>query len=336
VPRACEARGGTLGSRLDHERRSPTAERLIVVSLRLPLTIRRSGGTWQAHPSSGGLVAALGPLAEQLDAHWIGWDGDAGGSEEPGRREVLATWEREHGFVPVHLPPETVEGFYDRYSNATLWPLLHGFPARIDLDRGSWRSYREANERFAGAIGARARPGDLIWIHDYQLALVPGLVRERLPDAVIGFFLHVPFPSAEIFRILPDRESMLRGMLGADLIGFQTDSHLHEFRRAVLEVLALGNRMDEVAIDGRSTALAAIPVGIVVEAWETLLEQRDVRERIERRRAGAGDLRTILAVDRLDDTKGIPERLRAFRELLRRRREWHGRAQLLQVAVPSR
>jgi trehalose 6-phosphate synthase/phosphatase len=208
----------------------------------------------------------------------------------------------------------------------------------VELDPATWQAYREANQRFADAVAARARPGDLIWIHDYQLALVPALVRERLPDATIGFFLHVPFPSSEIFRILPDRDALLRGLLGADLVAFQTHAYLHDFRRSLLEVLGLASQMDRVDVDGRAVAVTAAPIGIVVEEWDALLRRRDVAERVRRRRAGAATakLRTILAVDRLDDTKGIPERLRAFRQLLRGHPEWHGRVQLVQVAVPSR
>ncbi|HEY2888310.1 MAG TPA: bifunctional alpha,alpha-trehalose-phosphate synthase (UDP-forming)/trehalose-phosphatase [Candidatus Limnocylindrales bacterium] len=313
-------------------------ERLLVVSNRLPLTIRRSGGTWQASQSAGGLVAALGPLAQRLDAQWIGWAGDAAATDEPDRRALLDTWERDRGFVSVDLSRSLVERFYDGYCNSTLWPLLHGFPTRVELDPGTWQAYREANQRFADAVVARARPDDLIWVHDYQLALVPALIRERLPQARIGFFLHVPFPSSELFRILPDRDAFLHGLLGADLVAFQTHANLHDFRRSLLEVLGLASQMDRVDVDGRAVAVAAAPIGIVVEAWDALLRRRDVADRIRRRRVAAADpgIRTIIAVDRLDDTKGIPERLRAFRALLRGHPEWLGRVQLVQVAVPSR
>jgi trehalose 6-phosphate synthase/phosphatase len=315
---------------------APTAERLIVVSLRLPLTVRRASGSWQAQPSAGGLVSALGPLADRLDAQWIGWAGEPGGTDDAGRREVLAAWQRDHGYVAVDLEPALARTFYDGYSNATLWPLLHGFPGRIEFDHRTWLGYREANERFAGAVVERHRPGDLVWINDYQLALVPGLVRARIPDARIGFFLHVPFPASEIFRILPDRAALLQGILGADLIGFQTHGDLHDFRRAVQAVLGLSSHLDRVDVDDRPVALAALPVGIVVADWDRRLASRRVISRIRERATASDGRRTILAVDRLDYTKGIPERLLAYRELLRRRPELRRRIQLLQVAVPSR
>jgi trehalose 6-phosphate synthase/phosphatase len=314
----------------------PIAERLIVVSLRLPLTLRRSSESWQASPSSGGLVAALGPLAAQLDAQWIGWSGDAVDLDDAERHAVLEAWRRDRGFVAVDLEPALARGFYEGYSNATLWPLLHGFPGRIEFDPRTWAAYRTANERFADAVVAHHRPGDLVWIHDYQLALVPELVRARIPGARIGVFLHVPFPAAEIFRILPQREEVLRGLLGSDLVAFQTHGYVHDFRRAILEVLGRSSRLDRVELDGRTVALAAVPIGIVVAEWERRLAEPAVQRRITERSSTSNDRRLIFAVDRLDYTKGIPERLRAFRELLRRQPQWRGRVQLMQVAVPSR
>ncbi len=313
-----------------------SSQRLVVVANRLPLRIRRSGAAWQAAPSPGGLVAALAPIAADLDAQWIGWAGANPGPDEAGRRALLDSWERDRGFIAVDLPADLVERYYDGYANSTLWPLLHGFPGRVRLDRETWLAYRDANQRFADRIVERYQPGDRIWVHDYHLALVPQLVRERLPDATIGFFLHIPFPSAEIFKILPERERLLRGLLGADLVAFQTHAHLHDFRRAVLEILGLETGMDRVDLGDRSVALAALPIGIVVGEWERRLASRKVQSVIRARREAPDRLRTIIAVDRLDDTKGIPERLRAFRQLLRTRPEWHGRVQLVQVAVPSR
>jgi trehalose 6-phosphate synthase/phosphatase len=283
-------------------------------------------------------VAALGPLAERLDAHWVGWPGDAASIDDAGRRALLASWERDRGIIAVELPAALTEKFYDGYSNSTLWPLLHGFPGLVQFDRSTWLAYRDANELFARAVVDHYRPGDLIWVHDYQLALVPELVRERLPDAAIGFFLHVPFAGSDSFRILPDREAFLRGMLGADLVAFQTHGHLHDFRRALLEVLALGSRMDRVDLEGRTVSLAALPIGIVTSEWQRLLDAPRIRDSIRHRleASSAANVQTILAVDRLDYTKGIPERLRAFRLLLRRNPRWHRRVQLIQVAVPSR
>jgi len=328
--------GPRAGRRLERGPHQLPVERLVVVANSLPLRIRRSGGRWQAAPSPGGLVAALGPIAADLEALWIGWAGGLPGPDEAERRAALHTVEREHGFVHVDLSARLVEGFYDGYANSTLWPLLHGFPGRVRIDHATWLAYREANARFASAIVERYRPGDLIWVHDYQLALVPQLVREHVPDAAIGFFLHVPFPGSDTFRILPDRESFLRGLLGSDLVAFQTYGHLHDFRRAVLEILGVGATMDHVELDGRRVALAALPIGIDTREWARRLAHPAIRDQIRERREVRERPRTVVAVDRLDDTKGIPERLRAFRLLLQTHPEWRARVQLVQVAVPSR
>ena len=312
-------------------------DRLLVVSNRLPLTTRRSGNEWRAERSSGGLVAALSPVMERARGMWIGWPGDAPAGDAAGREALLRSWEKQHRFVSVDLPPKVTRAFYEGYSNNTIWPLLHGFPTLVSFDHETWVAYRDANERFAAAILERSRPGDLVWIHDYQLMLVPAMLRAAQPDIRVGFFLHVPFPSPEVFRILPQREAILNGLLGSDLVGFQTHEHLGAFRRTLLQVLGTESRMDRVEIDGRIVSLEAHPIGIVTDEWERLATRdAGVARRVRDLHARHADRKLVLAVDRLDYTKGIPERLRAFRHFLLSRPEWRGRVTLLQVAVPSR
>ncbi len=313
------------------------SERLLIVSNRLPLTTRRAGTEWHADLSSGGLVAALTPVMERAKGLWIGWPGDAPTGDTDGRDALLRSWEKQHRFVAVDLPPRITRAFYEGYSNNTIWPLLHGFPTLVSFDRETWHAYRDANERFADTVLERAKPGDLVWIHDYQLMLVPSLLRAARPDIRIGFFLHVPFPPAEVFRILPQREEVLRGLLGADLIGFQTHEHLGAFRRTLLQVLGTESRMDRVEVDGRVVSLEAHPIGIVTDEWERLVtSNKSVGKRVAHLRARHAGRKLVLAVDRLDYTKGIPERLRAFRHFLITRPEWRGRVTMIQVAVPSR
>lgn len=312
-------------------------DRLLVVSNRLPLTTRRTGTEWHADLSSGGLVAALTPVMERAKGLWIGWPGDAPSGDATGRNALLRSWEKEHRFVSVDLPARITRAFYEGYSNNTIWPLLHGFPTLVSFDRETWPAYRDANERFAAAILERTKPGDLVWIHDYQLMLVPSLLRAARPGIKIGFFLHVPFPPAEVFRILPQREEVLHGLLGSDLIGFQTHEHLGAFRRTLLQVLGAESRMDRVEIDGRVVSLAAHPIGIVTDEWERLVSaDTGVAKRVADLRARHAGRQLVLAVDRLDYTKGIPERLRAFRHFLVTRPEWRGRVTMIQIAVPSR
>ena len=313
------------------------AERLLIVANRLPLTARHAGGRWRSESSAGGLVAALGPLMRGSDGLWVGWPGDRSADDPAGQRRLLADWERRHRYVSVDLPAEISRAFYEGYANDTLWPLLHGFPTRVVFDPESWIAYRDANRRFAARAAERHGPGDLVWIHDYQLLLVPELMREALPDAQIGFFLHIPFPSSEIFGILPQREQVLRGLLGADLIAFQTHAHLHNFRRSLLLWLGLDSGMDSVQVGDRVVRLQALPIGVVREEWTRLIaDDPAVRRRIAELGRRHRSRRIILSVDRLDYTKGIPERLRAYRRLLRAEPERRGKVTLIQVAVPTR
>jgi trehalose 6-phosphate synthase/phosphatase len=314
-----------------------TKQRLLVVSNRLPLTAKRVSGRWRGERSSGGLVAAMAPLMAQSDGLWLGWPGDALPGEPEGRARLMREWEEQHGYVAVELPPKVSRSFYEGYANDTLWPLLHGFPTRVVFAPESWHAYRDANERFADAVTAKMGNGDLVWIHDYQLMLVPQLVRERAPAARIGFFLHIPFPSSEVFRILPEREELLLGLLGADSIAFQTHGHLHNFRRSLLQVLGLESSMDRVQYESRTVQLAALPIGIQSEEWETLVggDRKVTKRRAELNERHRGR-KLMISVDRLDYTKGIPERLRTFRRLLKSHPSWRGKVTLVQIAVPSR
>ena len=313
------------------------SDRLVVVSNRLPLTVRRTAGRWHGERSSGGLVAALAPVMERVGGLWIGWPGEAPAGDPEGHAEVLRAWERDHQFASVDIPAGIGRAFYEGFSNNTMWPLLHGFPSRVAFDPESFHAYRDANGRFAAAVLERLQPDDLVWVHDYQLMLVPGLLREARPQARVGFFLHVPFPAPEVFKILPQREEVLKGLLGADVIGFQTHEHLGAFRRTLLQVLGIESRMDRVEVDGRTVVLEARPIGIVPGTWDRLVTREPaVARRIRDIRARHAGRHLVLAVDRLDYTKGIPERLRAFRRFLTSRPEWRGKVILIQVAVPSR
>jgi trehalose 6-phosphate synthase/phosphatase len=318
---------------------SPASEprRLLVVSNRLPFHVRRLGERWTAERSSGGLATALAPVLARSGGLWLGWPGEAPHSPEPRRQALLEEWESKHGFVPVDLPRELGRRFYEGYANETLWPLFHQFPSNLVYDPRGYEAYRVANQRFRDAVVARARPGDLIWVHDYHLMLLPELLREALPDASVGFFLHIPFPSSELFRVLPGREELLRGLLGADLLAFHTHGHLQNFRRSLLRVLGLDSRMDRVEHDGRLVRLEALPIGIAPEGFVKPIEKGGAAsERLSELRRRFEDQRILLAVDRLDYTKGIPERLRAFRRVLERTPQLRERVVLVQVAVPSR
>jgi len=313
------------------------APRIVVVSNRLPLTLRHGERGWRAEASTGGLVTALRPVMQRTGGLWIGWPGDATGEAQAEREALLARWERQKGYAAVDLPEDVAQRYYHGYANQTLWPLFHEFPSLLRFDPEGFAAYTDANRRFCDAVVERLRPGDLLWIHDYHLLLLPRMLREAAPELAIGFFLHIPFPSPNIFRVLPRREELLRGLLGADFIAFQTHSHLQHFRSSLLRVLGLDSRMDRVHADGRFARIEALPVGIVPREFTDLVDRSaEVRGALQELRGRFEGRRILLAVDRLDYTKGIPERLRAFRRLLEGAPALREQIVLIQVAPPSR
>ena len=314
-----------------------TNARIVVVSNRLPLTLKKTNGNWETVRSSGGLASAMNPLLGKMGGEWIGWAGDSAAEDREKRQAILSQWaESDHSFA-VELPKDIAAGFYEGYANQTLWPLFHNFPSQLKFDAHHWEAYVEANRLFCEAVVARYRPGDLIWVHDYHLMLLPQMLRNRLPDAAVGFFLHIPFPSSEIFPILPRREELLEGLLGADLLAFQTHGHLLQFRAALLRVLGLESRIATVSLGNRPVHLEALPIGIAPDEYAGLLKT-DTRTQTQhadwvRRYHGR---KVLLAVDRLDYTKGVPWRLRAYAHLLRSCPELKEKVILIQIAVPTR
>ncbi len=310
--------------------------RLVVVSNRLPLTLRRTSGRWAAEPSAGGLATALTPVLRRTGGLWIGWPGDHPGDPDPQRAEAVARLQREHGFVAVELEKTLAARFYHGYANETIWPLFHQFPGDMAYDALGWPAYVEANERFRDVILGQLRPGDLVWVHDYHLMLLPRLLRAARPELAIGFFLHVPFPASDLFRIVPGRDELLLGLLGADLVAFQTHGHLQQFRASLQRVLGISSEMDRVAADGRVVRLEARPIGIAPESFAEELAGRVAQVELAHLRERYAGRRLLIAVDRLDYTKGIPERLRTLRRLLEQAPQLRGQLVLVQVAVPSR
>jgi trehalose 6-phosphate synthase/phosphatase len=310
--------------------------RLIVISNRLPASLRPTTGGWRAEKSSGGLATAMNPVLRSRGGLWIGWPGESARIGDPKRQEILDKWRAGDNLVAVEIPPETSRHFYEGYANQTLWPLFHHFPSRLTFDPKGWAAYKAANELFRDAVVSQYHEGDLLWVHDYHLMLLPRMLREALPKAAIGFFLHIPFPSSEVFRVLPEREDLLEGVLGADLVAFHTYSHLQHFRNSLLRVIGRESRLDEVDAGGRSVRLEALPIGIAPEDFTSFLRKKETQLHIEELRRRYQGRRILLAVDRMDYTKGIPERLRTYRGLLERRPDLRGKVVLLQVAVPSR
>jgi trehalose 6-phosphate synthase/phosphatase len=308
--------------------------RIILVSNRLPVTVLVGSDDLRVEPSVGGLATALRDTHQSSGGLWVGWPGPTDGLD----RKALAALDArfaERGTVPVHLTAHEVHRFYEVFANGLIWPLFHYVTGNLPLRVEGWEDYQVVNARFASVVSERYRPGDTIWIHDYQLMLVPGMVRERLPHARIGFFLHTPFPSAELFAVLPYREAILRGMLGADLIGFHTSWYRQYFVDSLARVLDIAENDDHVDINGRSVQLGVFPIGVDAHTYQENAKAAAVAEEVARLR-GDGTCKLMVGIDRLDYTKGIPRRLLAFEQLLIDRPNWRGRVRLVQVAVPSR
>ena len=273
----------------------------------------------------------MDPILRRAGGLWIGWSG----TDEPPSEDAIQSL-RNQSCIAVDLPADLAARFYEGYSNGTLWPLFHSFTSRFQFDPETWDAYIQVNRRFCDAVIEQYSPGDRIWIHDYHLMLVPAMLRERLPDAAVGFFLHIPFPASDIFSLLPRGNELLAGLLGADLIAFHTHIHLQHFRRSLRRLLALESKVDTVEAAGRKVRLQALPIGIAPAEFLGAMEEPASKEHLARVQKQYEGQKFILAVDRLDYTKGIPERLKTFRRLLRTQPELAGKVVLLQVAVPSR
>jgi len=310
------------------------AGRCLIVSNRLPVTVGREGDGLVLRPSPGGLATGLAGVHAAGGSRWIGWlgpDAPATPEEEAELAPALAA----RRIDPVALDPGELKRFYEGYANGLLWPLFHYAPAQLPLEVRDFDAYEAVNQRFADAVAAVWRPGDRIWVHDYQLLLVPELLRTRLPGARIGFFLHIPWPSSEVFRVLPQRERLLRGLLGADLIGFHTPAYLRHFASALLRLLGLHVDIDTASWRGRRVRLGVFPMGIDADSFAATALEPEVQKEVEALRGETGS-RLLLGIDRLDYSKGVLRRLVAFERLLESQPDLRGKVRMVQIAVPSR
>ena len=305
---------------------------LVVVANRLPVDrVVEDDGSHSWRRSPGGLVTAVEPVMQRKHGAWVGWDGGPDGPDEPFDQDDMR-------LVPVPLSAEEIEKFYEGFSNATLWPLYHDVVAKPEYHREWWDSYVTVNRRFANRAAALAAEGAMVWVHDYQLQLVPSMLREQRPDLRIGFFLHIPFPPTELFLQLPWRRQLLQGLLGADLVGFQRPGGAQNFVRLVRQRVGHKTHREFVYLDdGRTVEAAAFPISIDYPGLAELSQSDSVAERAKEIREQLGNPRMLLlGVDRLDYTKGIYDRLQAFGELLADEVVSVEDAVFVQVATPSR
>lgn len=303
--------------------------RLVIAANRLPFfrVRQREGIAWESSP--GGLVTAMGPVVQRRGAAWVGWDGDSDRSSRAAKLGKLLV-------APVSLTRSLIDRYYRGFSNSTLWPLYHDAIQTPEFHRLWWEGYQEANARFASRIMAVAAQRATVWIHDYHLQLVPRILRLKRPDLKIGFFLHVPFPPEEIFSWLPWRSAILRGLLGADLCAFQTEASAHNFSRLARRYTTAEGVDEALTLDGRGITCASHPISVDADDFTRIAELPHVKARAEEIRRQLGGRRLLLAVDRLDYTKGITDRLKAFEELLRDGSLSAEKVVLTQIAVPSR
>ncbi|WP_317983766.1 alpha,alpha-trehalose-phosphate synthase (UDP-forming) [Nocardioides campestrisoli] len=311
---------------------APGSADLVIVANRLPVDrYEMPDGSMGWRRSPGGLVSALEPVLRANDGAWIGWPGGTDEVHEPFVADGL-------DLVPVSLSADELEEFYEGFSNATLWPLYHDVVAKPEFHREWWESYVRVNQRFADKAAEVAAENATVWVHDYQLQLVPSMLRALRPDLRIGFYLHIPFPPTELFQQLPWRRQVLEGLLGADLIGFQLPGGAQNFIRLVRQRVGHKTHRDLVYLpDGRTVRAAAFPISIDAADFEELARSEPVQRRAAEIREALGNpTKVFLGIDRLDYTKGIYARLRAFGELIEDGHIDVSDAVFVQVATPSR
>lgn len=302
--------------------------RLVVAANRLPVRWDPDDRRWVSSP--GGLVSALAPILRESEGVWIGWNGTAGGEAE--RLEVDGI-----DNLVVPLDEQEIEDHYDGFCNGTIWPLYHDAIRPPEFHRHWWRSHVAVNQRFADSVAEVASEKDIVWIHDYQLQLVPAMVREHLPRTRIGFFLHIPFPPPEIFERIPWRRQILQGLLGADYLGFQTRRAALNFAAAAREFAGATGPASSLRHDDREIRAEPVPIAIDTAHYATTAADPEVRKLGADLRRDLGDPETIvLGVDRLDYTKGIDLRLRALEQVLDTHPQFLGKVSFVQIAVPSR
>ena len=307
----------------------------IIVSNRLPVKIQRNDqNELEYQTSAGGLATGLGSIYQQGNNLWIGWPGLVSDDEQ--EKEDITKDIAERNMSPVFLTQEDIRDFYEGFSNETLWPNFHYFNQYAIYEPKLWEAYKRVNRKFADALMEKADPDDTLWVHDYQLMLVPGMIREEYPEVSVGFFLHIPFPSYEIFRLIPWRREILNGVLGSDLIGFHTYDDMRHFLSSVSRLAGVSNSQGIITIDNRSVMVDSFPMGIDYDKYAEAAASPEALEREVHYRISLGEQKLILSIDRLDYSKGIPQRLEAFEMFFERYPEYRNKISLIMVVVPSR
>jgi len=314
--------------------------RLLIVSNRLPITAVQAEGELTLQESVGGLAtglsAYLASIRESSEYLWIGWPGST--VDEADQESLRSKMLSQFHACPVFLSEQEMERFYHGFCNSTIWALFHYFPSYVTYYEEYWRDYKRVNENFCKVICEIVKPGDVIWIHDYHLMLLPRMLREKIPEIPIGFFLHIPFPAFEVFRLLPSkwRSEILKGLLGADLIGFHTHDYVQYFLRCVLRILGYEHNMGEILVQDRLVRVDTFPMGIDFQKHQDGAQSDEAQKEKKELKQTLGDSKVILSIDRLDYSKGILNRLQGYEAFLQKSPGWQGKVVLVVVVVPSR
>ena len=310
--------------------------KIIIISNRLPVTAHKNNRTIEYDKSIGGLATGLKNYHKQAGSIWVGWPGIADEEISLQDKDSIQRALETYQCLPVFLTKGEIDRYYNGFCNETIWPLFHYFTDRTKYEMETWEAYQQVNEKFFATVESVIGENDIIWIHDYQLMLLPQMIKEKHPDTQVGFFLHIPFPSSEIFRLLIWREEILRGLLGADLIGFHTYEYVRHFLSSIRHLLGLDITMNRISYEDRYVKADAFPMGIdyrfFAEKSQEELAQQETMELVKK----TPDMKIILSVDRLDYTKGIPERLKAFGSFLDKYPEYHEKVRFNLIVAPSR
>lgn len=318
--------------------------KLLLISNRLPVTVIEEKNQLKFRPSAGGLVTGIsdyldslsGVSLAELEHIWVGWPGS---SLSAGRaEEVRSILKRDFSSHPVYISQKLMDDFYNGFCNKTIWPLFHYFPSHTSYDEEHWNAYVKVNEIFCQEVLNLVESGDVVWIHDYHLMLLPRLLREQIKTLSIGFFLHIPFPSYELFRLLPRswQVKILEGLLGADLVGFHTHDYTQHFLKCVLSVLGYEHGMGKIVLEDRMVKAETVPMGINFQKFFDLGSSRELDKEKTALRKSFLNRKVILSIDRLDYTKGILNRLEGYETFLAHNPAWHEKVNLMMVVVPSR
>ncbi len=306
----------------------------IIVSNRLPVSLRHRGGKFEFKPSAGGLATGLDSIYTKGNNIWIGWPGNSVEDKDQ-QKEVIETLQGLK-MAPVFLTKLDVEEFYEGFSNSMLWPAFHYFTQYMVYNPKFWEAYKRVNQKFCDAILEKAEPNDTIWVHDYQLLLLPQMLREALPYATIAFFQHIPFPSYEIVRMIPWRKELLEGICGADLIGFHTYDDMRHFLSAVGRITGRSNESGYIQTESRIINVDAFSMGIDYDKFAKQAKSKKTINIVKKFRQQVGDQKLLLSIDRLDYSKGIPQRILQFADLLKQHPDLKCKVSIIMIVVPSR